>query len=495
MTFRAAILGLLLLPLGSAGALAPFLEKNCVECHDADTKKGGLDMTALKSDLQDPKSFAAWVKIHDRTANGEMPPKKKARPAAGEQSAYLGQLSASLLREDVARIAAQGRSVERRMNRFEYENAVRDLLQAPWLDIKESLPEDTEAHRYNKSGEALDVSHVQLQRTLTAAEEALRSAFVSSVAPADTATRRHYARQQGSYVGKMKFSEFNMSPERATFPTLGFKGQPEVRAGNAPVTVGKANPTLRDEEGVGVVHGAYEPVEPWFGTFRAPQAGRYQIKLCGHSVWVGPGKTKSKGKVRWQIPDLDDISKGRRSEPVTVYALTPPRVLRRIGTIDLGADVTVAELDVVLKAGESIQIDVTRFFRSRPGASRAQNPLATPEGQPGLVMRWIDVKGPLAPQWPSAPYAVLFDDLPVKPTAKGSAMPYAVTPRDANADAERLLRRFVRAAYRRPVSSAEEIRFLPVIQGALKSGGEFQRKKLRRVASAWSSRAPGASRR
>ena len=117
--------------------MAPFLEKNCVECHDAETKKGGLDMTALKPDLQDPKSFAAWVKIHDRTANGEMPPKKKARPDAGEQSAYLGQLSASLLREDVARIASQGRSVERRMNRFEYENAVRDLLQAPWLDIKE----------------------------------------------------------------------------------------------------------------------------------------------------------------------------------------------------------------------------------------------------------------------------------------------------------------------------------------------------------------------
>ena len=478
MTFRAAILALLLLPLGSAGALAPFLEKHCVECHDAETKKGGLDMTALKSDLQDPKSFAAWVKIHDRTANGEMPPKKKARPAAGETSAYLGALSASLLREDVARIAAQGRSVERRMNRFEYENAVRGLLQAPWLDIKESLPEDTEAHRYNKSGEALDVSHVQLQRTLAAAEEALRSAFISSVAPDESESGRHYARQQGSYVGKMKFSEFNQSPERATFPTLGYKGQPEVRAGKAPATVGKANRSLRDEEGVGVVHGAYEPVEPNFGTFRAPQSGRYLIKLCGHSVWVGPGKTKSKGKLRWQIPDLDDISKGRRSEPVTVYALTPPRVLRRIGTIDLGPDVTIAELDVVLEAGESIQIDVTRFFRSRPGASRAQNPLATPEGQPGLVMRWIDVKGPLAPQWPSAPYAVLFDDLPVKATPKGAALPYAVTPRDVAADAERLLRRFVRAAYRRPVSAAEEIRFLPVIQGALKSGSSFAEAML-----------------
>jgi len=472
MSVRLLVLLLAVSPWCARAQIAPFLEKHCVECHDGEVKKGGLDLTSLKSDLTDRRAFEVWTKVHDRVASGEMPPKKKARPDAGQQSAYLGGLASSLARNDAARIATEGRSVERRMNRFEYENALRDLLRAPWLDIKESLPEDTEAHRFNKSGAALDVSHVQMQRYLLAAEEALRSAFVSSVAPDQSASHRHYARQQGGYVGRMKFSEFNQSPERATFPTLGFTGQPDVRAGRAPVTVGKANPALRDEEGVGVVHGAYEPVEPWFGTFRAPQSGRYLVKLCGHSVWVGPGTTKSKGKVRWQIPDLDNISKGRRPEPVTVYALTPPRVLRRIGTIDLGADVTVAELDVHLEAGESIQVDVTRFFRSRPGANRAQNPLATPEGQPGLVMRWIDVKGPLAPQWPAAPYAVLFDDLPVKPVKDG-ALPYVVVPKDPAADAERLLRRFVRQAYRRPVSAAEEVRFLPVIQGALRSGSGF----------------------
>ena len=42
-------------------ALPPFLEKHCVECHDADAKKGGLDLTALKSDLKDRKAFEAWV--------------------------------------------------------------------------------------------------------------------------------------------------------------------------------------------------------------------------------------------------------------------------------------------------------------------------------------------------------------------------------------------------------------------------------------------------
>ena len=477
MPSRFALLGLLLAPLFSFGTVSPFLEKNCVECHDADAKKGGLDLTALKSDLTDAKSFETWVKVFDRTANGEMPPKKKPRPDAARQSAYLEDLSARLAQADAARISAHGRSVERRMNRFEYENAVRDLLQAPWLDLKEIIPEDTEAFRFNKTGQALDVSHVQLQRYLTAAEEGLRSAFLSSVEKPDATPKRHYARQQGSYTGKMKFSEFNMSPERATFPTMGFAGQPDVRRGDAKLTVGKADPKLRDEEGVGVVHGAYEPVEPNFGSFRAPSAGRYKIKLCGHSVWVGPGKPTGKGPARWYIPDLDDISKGRRPEPVTVYALMHPRILRRIGNVDFNPDVTVNELDVVLKAGESIQIDTVRFYRSRPGASRAQNPLATPEGQPGLVMRWIEVEGPLAPKWPAAPYAVLFDDLAPK-RAVGSPLRYDVETMDAPKDAERLLRRFVKRAYRTPVSAQEEVRFLPVILGALKSGSTFAEAML-----------------
>ena len=477
MLLRAVILLLFLLPLVSSAAVAPFVEKNCVECHDADAKKGGLDLTALKSDLTDPKSFETWVKVFDRTASGEMPPKKKPRPDAAQQTAYLGDLSGLLLRADASRVVAQGRAVERRMNRFEYENAVRDLLQAPWLDLKEILPEDTEAFRFNKTGQALDVSHVQLQRYLTAAEEGLRSAFVSSIEKPDASPKRYYARQQSSYTGKMKFSEFNQSPERATFPTLGFAGQPDVRRGDAKISVGKSDPKLRDEEGVGVVHGAYEPVEPSFSTFQAPADGRYKLKLCGHSVWVGPGKPTAKGTARWYIPDLDDISKGHRPEPVTVYALTHPRILRRIGNVDFNPEVTVNELNVVLKAGETIRIDSVRFYRSRPGASRAQNPLATPEGQPGLVMRWIEVEGPLAPKWPAVPYAVLFDSLPVK-RAVGSPLRYDVQTQDAPQEAERLLRRFVKQAYRTPVSAQEEIRFLPVILGAMKSGSTFAEAML-----------------
>jgi len=146
--------------------------------------------------------------------------------------------------------------------------------------------------------------------------------------------------------------------------------------------------------------------------------------------------------------------------------------MRRIGNIDLNPDVTVANLDVQLMAGETIQVDAVRFFRSRPGATRWQNPLAENDGQPGMVMRWIEVEGPLVDNFPTASYQLLFDDLPVKKTAT-STLNVEVTPRDATKDAERLLRRFVQQAYRRPVTPQEEVRFLPLIQNALKTGSTF----------------------
>ena len=298
-------------------------------------------------------------------------------------------------------------------------------------------------------------------------EGALRQVVAPQVERPPSNVTRYYAREQRSFMGPMKFSVFNQAPERATFPTLGFAAQPEVRAGKAPISVGKADPAQRELEGVGVVASAYEPIEPKFSAFKAPVSGRYRVKLCGHTVWVGPGEPK-----RWFIPNLDQISKGRRPEPITVYALTPPRVMRRIGNIDLNPDVTVANLDVQLMAGETIQVDAVRFFRSRPGATRWQNPLAENDGQPGMVMRWIEVEGPLVDNFPTASYQQLFDDLPVKKTAT-STLNVEVSPRDAAKDAERLLRRFVQQAYRRPVTPQEEVRFLPLIQNALKTGSTF----------------------
>ncbi|MEN9815899.1 MAG: hypothetical protein RLZZ412_1881, partial [Verrucomicrobiota bacterium] len=132
MLARFLALGFLALAL-PAKELAPFLDKHCLECHDSQTRKGDFDLEALKFAPTDPRNLAAWVKVHDQIATVEMPPRKKARPDAAAQSAYLADLGGKLAAADSARLAAEGRTVKRRLNRFEYESTLRDLLAAPWL--------------------------------------------------------------------------------------------------------------------------------------------------------------------------------------------------------------------------------------------------------------------------------------------------------------------------------------------------------------------------
>ena len=154
-------------------AAQAFIDRHCASCHDDVEKKGDLDLTALALNPGDPKNFDTWVKVHDRVSSGEMPPKKKERPSASDMKKFVGTLASELSAAEKA-VSSEGRSTRRRLNRYEYENALRDLLQAPWLQVKDSLPEDGEAFRFNKIGEALDISHVQMARYLGAAEYALR---------------------------------------------------------------------------------------------------------------------------------------------------------------------------------------------------------------------------------------------------------------------------------------------------------------------------------
>ncbi len=441
----------------------PVVQKFCTDCHDGETKKGGIDLTALKFDLNDAKSFATWVKVHDAVESGEMPPPKKDQPSKKQRAEFIEALAETMVAADEARTKTVGRSVWRRLNRYEYENSLRDLLGAPWLQVKEMLPEDGEAHRFNKVGEALDVSHVQLARYLQAADYALREVVEAQAVRPPTTTNRYYARDQRSFVGKMKFSEFNRSPERATFPLLNYTAQKDVLEEKAPVTVGAKNPAIREQEAMGVVASAYEPLEIKFSNFKAPVAGLYKLRISAYTFWAAPVS-----QARWWTPDRTNTSIGRRSEPVEIYAETPPRLLRKLGGFDAQIEPGVHELEAWLLEGETVRPDPVRLFRSRPPAWK--NPLATKEGQPGVAYRWMEVVGPIYDDKLSKTQKLLFGDLPLKVDAKQQI---TVTPKNAKVDAERLLRNFMAQAYRRPVVEEDVQRFLKVINTALASGSKF----------------------
>ncbi len=240
------------------------------------------------------------------------------------------------------------------------------------------------------------------------------------------------------------------------------KAQVGVLDGTEPTTVGAKDPKKRELESVGVVASTYEPLEIKFEQFKAPVAGHYKLRVSGYSFWAGPRDEK-----KWWVPDRAKVSAGRRAEPVTLYSETPPRLLRWLGAVDFGTEPTVGELDVYLLAGESIRPDAARLFRSRPPAWH--NPLAEKDGMPGVAFKWLEVEGPIYDQWPTKGHKLMFGDLPLE---KSGERVEAVS-KDARGDAERLLRGFIAAAYRRPVAEGEVKRFMGVIDPALKLGASF----------------------
>ncbi len=507
----------------------PFFTDNCEDCHNPDQKSGRLDLTTLLYHPDDSANFALWVKIHDRVQAGEMPPKKKARPDPAKMKSFLAGMDAMLKASEKAQMAGEGRSVERRLNRYEYENALRDLLNLPWLQERDRLPQDGEAYRFNKSGQALDISHVQMSRFMSVADDALRQAMSEDYDRPGERTNRYYARDEFSLRNFVP-RENGTLPDRLSFPVLDSHAQPDVRAGRAPIS----SPDTREREAIGKVASIFSDAGSYsWSQFRAPVGGQYRLTFAGYSIWVGgggigrwfyEGQGEAKAPVYylplWHRPNLDEVWPGRRGEPMGIYAQSSG-VKRQVGVFDFAPQPTTNEVQVTLLPGEVVQTDGSRLFHTRVNGSDEQyvNPLATPDGMPGYAVQWMQVEGPLPDTNATAGYHLLFADLPMTRTTNGVGVKLTVIPRATGApggragrgaggaggggaggggggrggggafagggggrgggrgaaapeltvdvaspnppqDAERLLRTFMKSAYRRPVEEADVQRFL-----------------------------------
>lgn len=439
--------------------ISQFLRDQCLDCHSGDYAEAELDIESLLTNPIEDR-LDDWVKMHDRVHAGEMPPDGMTR---SERQPFTEGLFRRLVEVDRQRIEDSGRAVMRRMNRLEYENSLRQLLHAPWLQVRSILPEDGERHHFNKIGEALDVSHVNMARYMQAADTALREVIARHVEAPPTPTRRYYAREQSSFNRRVHYTVFNRSPSRATFPLIGYQADLKVlRDPDRPFTVGDADPETRESESFGVVASSYEPIIVRFNEFKAPEPGRYKLRIKGYTFWARGEDSQ------WWRPRRDKIERGRRPEPVLIYSHQPPRQLRRLGAVDLNVEPSVQELETWLLEGESIQPDAVRLFRSRPPGGW-HNPLAERDGVPGVALNYLEVEGPIYEQWPPPGHQLLFGDLPLV-RRDGRVTVRSDKPRK---DAQRLLQRFLAKAYRRPAKPEELQRFVAVVDDALAKGHMF----------------------
>lgn len=406
-------------------ALATLLGKHCAACHTGASAKAGLDLATLEFDLSNRTLRDRWIRVHDRVEKAEMPP--KGIPFAdADRTRLLATLARPLLESDRADAIRNGRGPMRRLNRDEYEQNLRDLLQLPRLDIRDMLPEDREAHHFNKAAETLDISRVQLTAYLDAAETALRQAIVTTAAPPPVTKFRTFGRnlfpglRSTGTLHSMFFIKdnqgVNVSREYSTAMS------PEL----------EADPALE----MGLFRSPGWPYGAFPRGFAAQHSGEYRLRFSARAVLQHPGYKVTDARIaipmtfRSRRPTNHDIA-----EDVKAVG----------GILEIQPRPHVYETVVPLLAGQTVEYNLLGLpvpqvdAEGKTGSYRY--PPMPPDGQPGVAFNWLELEGPIPPAtWPPPSHRALFDDLGPNPQ-----------PADPKAEASRLLRRFLPLAARGPV--------------------------------------------
>ncbi len=165
---------------------AAMVERYCISCHDADTKKGDIDLDSILRD--DVAAHGdTWEKVIRQLNARQMPPVGKKRPDEKSYSATAEALAKDL-DANAALHPQPGRTPTlRRLTRVEYQNAVRDLL-AVEFDAQSALPADESSHGFDNITVG-DLPPALLDRYITAAQKIARAAVGSSGKPEITTVR------------------------------------------------------------------------------------------------------------------------------------------------------------------------------------------------------------------------------------------------------------------------------------------------------------------
>jgi len=335
-------------PLAPASTHRATVDQYCIGCHNDKLKTAGLALNA--TDVQDvSKNVEVWEKVVRKLRARAMPPSGRPRPDEGTYNALVSYLETSLDREIAARPNPGRIDTARRLNRTEYQNAIRDLL-ALEVDVTSLLPSDDSSHGFDNITVG-ELSPTLMERYLSAAQKISRLAVgtpvrspgsTTIVLPADltqednlsglpVGTRGGTVVQQtfpmdGEYEVQIRLSrdrneriegltephqmEFTLDGERVQLfrvePARGGQdyNKPEeaqgaftvrlsAKAGPHAIGVGflKRSSTLLETE--------RQPYQAHFNADRHPrtQPSVYSLAITGPFNASGPGDTPSRGRI------------------------------------------------------------------------------------------------------------------------------------------------------------------------------------------------------
>ncbi len=169
---------------GFRAEIEPILASSCVGCHGPDKQKGKFRVDTLDPDLVHGEDVNWWLDVMDALSNGEMPPEDEdVNLADADRGKVIDWLSGQVLVASQVKRGEGAHSSFRRMTRYEFNYALRDLLGLP-LDVAEDLPPETVSEDgFRNSSEMLQMTSRQFVIYRDIAREALKYATVRGQQP------------------------------------------------------------------------------------------------------------------------------------------------------------------------------------------------------------------------------------------------------------------------------------------------------------------------
>ena len=425
------------------------LKRYCLTCHTQALKQRGtvpiafdqLNLSNLAADAQ------TWEKIDRKVRTGLMPPAGMPRPDKAAHDGFVQWIESELDRAAAAHPDPGRTEPFHRLNRAEYRNVIRDLLDLD-VNVAALLPPDDASYGFDNIAGVLKMSPTLLERYLAAAQKISRMA-VGTLPPSPTVDYYRLADdlQQDDHLEGLPLGTRGGIAIDYTFP---MDAEYVIRPRLAR-DVNESVPLYLEPQSLEVsIDGERVQVFtlPGVSTPQTPAAGRGSVT----SDTPDPGQ-----------PPFDS-AQGKPPAPTAAGrggAAQRPRPA--ISQIDVGLRVSAKEREernhaddnwdarVRVKAGEhkvtlaflrtSSALDETSrlpFLRPYGGA------VNTPETRKGVHLRSVEIVGPYSPTGPglSASRRRILVCAPSSPAQEGPC-------------AKNILSTLARRAYRRPVTNAD----------------------------------------
>ena len=219
-----------------------FLDMYCMDCHNADSQKGEVNLESLSFTIQNIEQAENWQKVLHVLNSKEMPPEDKTQPDEGLKADFLDDLSQTMVTARKVLSDSGGKITMRRLNKRDYQNTIKSLLGVE-LD-KEILPEDGSSGEFDTVGSSLFMSSDKFEQYLKLGRYAIdefferreaRSAkpFVYRVEPEETlnVAQRERVKRNDEYLKRYEALDTEVEKALALPENKGFKAKLGVRGG------------------------------------------------------------------------------------------------------------------------------------------------------------------------------------------------------------------------------------------------------------------------